>query len=216
MVKSSEVVHFIFTIKHSCLSQRKRTPTATSRKLVGSRCLKTWLNGKMLLRVILFAFDWEGIPDCRSRFIARESWEVLLLLSLFPFSFLPIRQYTHSSMRSFFFSSSSPPVSHFFVLYSIFYYDYQVLAFRLCVGTLRGLSAASQLIEENKERNASFSFPLLFTSIVFFYFFLSLSLFFRVISFPTNNNSSSRLGDIQKSDALPPSLSPLLNNLAIF
>lgn len=106
---------------------------------------------------------------------------------------------------------------NFCVLYSIFYYDYQVLAFRLCVGTLRGLSAASQLNrrEQRTERNFFF-FSAFYIDSFLLFLSLSLSLFFRVIPFPTNNNSSCRLGDIQKSDALPPSLSPLLNNLAIF
>ncbi len=96
--------------------------------------------------------------------------------------------------------------------YSIFYYDYQVLAF-----TLRGVMLRSfgrkpvRRTEQNKERNASF-----------FYIYSFLSLFFRVISFPTktdddpNNNSSCRFGNIQRRDARPLSLSRLLKNIAIF
>ncbi len=100
--------------------------------------------------------------------------------------------------------------------YSIFYYDYQVLA---C--TLRGVMQRSfgrkpvRRGEQNKERNASFFFT---------YIDSFLSLFFRVISFPTktdddpNNSSSCRFGNIQRRDARPLSLSlpRLLKNIVNF
>jgi hypothetical protein len=130
--------------------------------------------------------------------------DVLLIVS-FPFSFLSIIYPPPLLCKPF-----SPPF-FFYIPSSI-----MIIKSLYCMVKRWGPSAASQLVEQNKERNVSFFLH------IYILFFLS---FFRVNSFPTNNNFSSPVRQYTKERcASPHTLSlfffffflVLLNKLTIF
>jgi hypothetical protein len=116
--------------------------------------------------------------------------DVLLIVS-FPFSFLSIIYPPPLLCKPF-----SPPF-FFYIPSSI-----MIIKSLYCMVKRWGPSAASQLVEQNKERNVSFFLH------IYILFFLS---FFRVNSFPTNNNFSSPVRQYTKERcASPHTLSLLL------
>jgi hypothetical protein len=98
-------------------------------------------------------------------------FEEIFLVVSFPFLFLPTGYPPTRLCKSF-----SPPL-----FYSTIYYDYQVLALALYGVTLR--SFGREPVSRTEQRTECKFF-------FYIYIYSFLSFFFRVISFPTNNNFS--------------------------